>query len=46
MFFVSLFKILLSSPKYITKSTEYKFVEPWLNEGLLLSKGKLNAESG
>lgn len=31
---------MLSSPKYITKSSEYKFVEPWLNEGLLLSKGK------
>lgn len=30
---------MLSSSKFIEKSEEYKFVKPWLNEGLLLSKG-------
>ncbi|KAG4065113.1 hypothetical protein HA402_007510 [Bradysia odoriphaga] len=30
---------ILTSPKYIEKSGEYKYVKPWLNDGLLLSKG-------
>ncbi|XP_037038601.1 cytochrome P450 4d1-like isoform X2 [Bradysia coprophila] len=30
---------LLSSKNYIEKSILYKFITPWLNEGLLLSKG-------
>lgn len=34
-----LFQVILSSSKFIEKSDEYKFVKPWLNEGLLLSKG-------
>lgn len=41
-FFLSIFvfQMLLNSPRYIEKSTEYRFIKPWLNEGLLLSKGK------
>lgn len=34
------FQILLSSPKYIEKSSEYDFVRPWLGEGLLISSGR------
>lgn len=34
------FQSLLSSTKYINKSNEYSFLQPWLNEGLLLSRGK------
>ncbi|XP_037040832.1 cytochrome P450 4d1-like isoform X2 [Bradysia coprophila] len=30
---------ILSSPKHIEKSGEYNYVKPWLNDGLLLSKG-------
>ncbi|XP_031638529.1 cytochrome P450 4d1-like [Contarinia nasturtii] len=33
-------EILLSSSRHIDKSTMYNFLKPWLNEGLLLSKGK------
>ncbi len=33
------FQTILSSSKYIEKSDEYKFVKPWLSDGLLLSKG-------
>lgn len=35
----------MSSPKYIDKSNEYNFLKPWLNEGLLLSKGKNETEN-
>lgn len=37
-----LFQILLTSPRYIDKSSEYEFIRPWLNEGLLLSTGNQN----
>uniref|UniRef100_A0A182VX83 Uncharacterized protein n=1 Tax=Anopheles minimus TaxID=112268 RepID=A0A182VX83_9DIPT len=33
-------EVLLSSPKYIDKSTEYDFIRPWLGEGLLTSRGR------
>ncbi|XP_052865269.1 cytochrome P450 4d1-like [Anopheles cruzii] len=33
-------EVLLSSPKYIDKSTEYDFIRPWLGEGLLISSGR------
>uniref|UniRef100_A0A182PZ11 Uncharacterized protein n=1 Tax=Anopheles epiroticus TaxID=199890 RepID=A0A182PZ11_9DIPT len=33
-------EILLSSPKYIEKSSEYDFVRPWLGDGLLISSGR------
>nr|QQL12306.1 cytochrome P450 CYP4CJ2 [Aphis craccivora] len=32
-------KILLSSTSYINKGPEYEMLKPWLNDGLLLSKG-------
>lgn len=32
-------EIILSSSVYIDKSTEYKFFEPWLGNGLLISTG-------
>lgn len=32
-------KILLSSTAYINKGPEYEMLKPWLNDGLLLSKG-------
>ena len=32
-------EIVLSSSQLITKSQEYAFMKPWLNEGLLLSTG-------
>uniref|UniRef100_A0A182MM45 Cytochrome P450 n=1 Tax=Anopheles culicifacies TaxID=139723 RepID=A0A182MM45_9DIPT len=41
-------EVLLSSPKYIDKSTEYDFIRPWLGEGLLTSQSamgtKVNAQ--
>ncbi|XP_049530224.1 cytochrome P450 4d1-like [Anopheles darlingi] len=33
-------EVVLSSPKYIDKSTEYDFIRPWLGEGLLTSAGR------
>ncbi|XP_058116997.1 uncharacterized protein LOC131284572 [Anopheles ziemanni] len=33
-------EVLLGSPKYIDKSTEYDFIRPWLGEGLLTSRGR------
>ncbi|XP_053669358.1 cytochrome P450 4d1-like [Anopheles marshallii] len=33
-------EVLLSSPKYIEKSSEYDFIRPWLGEGLLISRGR------
>uniref|UniRef100_A0A182QL51 Cytochrome P450 n=1 Tax=Anopheles farauti TaxID=69004 RepID=A0A182QL51_9DIPT len=33
-------EVLLSSPKYIDKSSEYDFIRPWLGEGLLISSGR------
>lgn len=33
------FQVILSSSKFIEKSKDYKFVKPWLNDGLLMSKG-------
>ncbi|XP_058117996.1 cytochrome P450 4d1-like [Anopheles ziemanni] len=33
-------EVLLASPKYIEKSTEYNFVRPWLGNGLLTSSGR------
>lgn len=33
------FQILLSNPRYIDKASVYRFIKPWLNEGLLLSTG-------
>uniref|UniRef100_A0A2M4A9G3 Putative cytochrome n=1 Tax=Anopheles triannulatus TaxID=58253 RepID=A0A2M4A9G3_9DIPT len=33
-------EVILSSPKYIDKSTEYDFIRPWLGEGLLTSAGR------
>lgn len=32
--------MVLSSSKLINKSGEYKYIKPWLSEGLLLSEGK------
>ncbi|XP_050086154.1 cytochrome P450 4d1 [Anopheles aquasalis] len=33
-------EVLLSSPKYISKSGEYDFIKPWLGDGLLISDGR------
>lgn len=33
-------ELVLSSQVYIDKSNEYKFFQPWLGEGLLISTGK------
>uniref|UniRef100_A0A182PZ10 Uncharacterized protein n=1 Tax=Anopheles epiroticus TaxID=199890 RepID=A0A182PZ10_9DIPT len=33
-------EVVLSSPKFIEKSTEYDFIRPWLGEGLLTSRGR------
>ncbi|XP_053671197.1 uncharacterized protein LOC128721466 [Anopheles nili] len=33
-------EVILSSPKYIDKSTEYNFIRPWLGDGLLTSTGR------
>lgn len=33
-------EVILSSQVYIDKSSEYKFFEPWLGNGLLISTGK------
>lgn len=30
-------QIVLSSPMFINKSNQYKFIKPWLEEGLLIS---------
>lgn len=32
-------EVILSSQVYIDKSKEYKFFEPWLGNGLLISSG-------
>ncbi|EFN85371.1 Cytochrome P450 4g15 [Harpegnathos saltator] len=32
-------EIILSSPVHIEKSVEYRFFEPWLGDGLLITKG-------
>lgn len=32
----------MTSPRHIDKSSEYEFIRPWLNEGLLLSTGNGN----
>ena len=32
-------EIILSSHVYIDKSTEYRFFQPWLGNGLLISTG-------
>ena len=32
-------EVILSSPKFIEKSDEYKFLSKWLGDGLLVSKG-------
>ncbi|XP_017482888.1 PREDICTED: cytochrome P450 4d1-like [Rhagoletis zephyria] len=33
-------EILLSSPKFTTKSDQYRFLKDWLHDGLLLSHGR------
>lgn len=33
-------KVVLSSSKFINKSGEYKYIKPWLQDGLLLSDGQ------
>ncbi|KAB7493926.1 Cytochrome P450 4c3 [Armadillidium nasatum] len=33
-------EVILSSSKHIDKSSDYRFIEPWLGTGLLTSKGK------
>lgn len=32
-------ELILNSKKHLTKPTEYKFFQPWLGDGLLISKG-------
>lgn len=34
-------ELILSSQIYIDKSTEYRFFEPWLGNGLLISSGNV-----
>lgn len=34
-------EVILSSHVYIDKSAEYRFFQPWLGNGLLISTGKL-----
>lgn len=33
-------EVILSSHVYIDKSAEYRFFQPWLGNGLLISTGK------
>jgi hypothetical protein len=33
-------EVILSSHVYIDKSTEYRFFQPWLGDGLLISTGR------
>lgn len=33
------FQIILTSSKFIEKSETYRYLRPWLNDGLLLSSG-------
>lgn len=35
------FQIILTNSRYMDKAWEYKFFEPWLNDGLLNSSGVL-----
>ena len=35
-------EIILSSHVYIDKSSEYRFFQPWLGDGLLISTGKFS----
>lgn len=36
-------EIILSSHVYIDKSSEYRFFQPWLGDGLLISTGKFSS---
>lgn len=33
-------QVIMSSPKYIDKSVDYDYLQPWLGTGLLTSHGK------
>lgn len=36
-------EMILSSSKFIEKSETYRFLKPWLNDGLLVSTGKIDS---
>lgn len=37
-------EVILNSKVHINKATEYRFFEPWLGEGLLISSGMLKVK--